>query len=204
MALITLPNIARSSFNFKRVTPYQENINEYTGRRQVVTSDRGWWECRYTLPDTVGQSDFYAWEAFIALAQNPDNSFRVRAEEVQQNGYSLGTAPGSLAVAGASQTGRSLTVDGAPTTGTVSNPVIPAGCKITVEDVMYTLTSGLNKTAASQVITIEPPLRSSPADNASIEWLEPYCLMYLAEVPDHPLSLGNVSSLSFLFREVVS
>jgi hypothetical protein len=203
MALIQLPNDDRAQAVWRLVMPSQQNLNPFTGRRQSVAGDRGWWECDYTIPTTVGQADYYAWGAFIRQAQNPDNTFRVRTEQVEQNGYNFTSQPGNCQVNGVGQTGRSFNIDGMEAGSQVSDPVLPAGAFLTIEDTLYQLTSGIAKTGANQAISVEPPLRSSPADNAPVSWLEPYCLMYLAETPDHPFGLGNIATLTLKFREFV-
>jgi hypothetical protein len=50
-------------------------------------------------------------------------------------------------------------------------------------------------------LSFEPPIRSAPADNAVVEYKNPYALMYLVEEPVIGVTVGDVHTLSLNLRE---
>jgi hypothetical protein len=202
--------------SWRLVQPAQNNISEWTGRRQTIASGRGWWECDYGLPPIVGDSAIREWRAFVAKARGAANDFRVPVHPTAQYSLSVtsetlvldfadmlylsegGAASLTAFVAGASQTGRSLTTDGWP----ASETVLEAGQFVTIGDQLLQLTEDVVSNASgAATITFEPALRASPADNAPIEYGNPYCLMYLDETPAISSGTGQVHSLSLKLRE---
>lgn len=73
---------------------------------------------------------------------------------------------GTVLVAGGSQTGTSLDVDGL--TGT---PQVGDTFSITGVELVYTITSAVTVSSGAATLTISPALDSSPADNAPITFL---------------------------------
>lgn len=196
MSLIDFPStpFARS-MAWRLVMPTQVNVSEWTGARQAMASGRGWWECQFELPPIVGEREFRPWGVFVAKARGSTNTFEVPVDSaVQVRGLQGYTAR----VNGGSQTGRSLITDGWP----VSRTVLYAGQFVTVGDQLLRLTSDIAANGSGQAtIAFEGALRASPADNAVIEFVRPYCLMYLAEEPTVSIEPGRVHSLSLKLRE---
>ena len=73
---------------------------------------------------------------------------------------------GTVLVAGGSQTGTSLNVDGLTATPQIGDTFTVGG----IEKV-YTITGSVTVTAGAATLTINPALDSSPADNAAIDFL---------------------------------
>jgi len=79
---------------------------------------------------------------------------------------------------------------------------LQAGQYVTINNQLLQLTANVTTNASGQAtITFEPPIRTSPADNALIEFKNPYCLMYLKEKPAISVEAGYVYSLSLSLRE---
>jgi hypothetical protein len=101
-------------------------------------------------------------------------------------------------VNGAGQQGRTLNTDGWP----LSTTVLQAGQYVTINNQLLQLTENVTSNGSGvATLTFEPPVRVSPADNAAIEYKNPYCLMYLVEEPTLSVETGYVYSLSLNLRE---
>lgn len=194
MTTITFPSSPKpSTMSWRLVQPAQQNISQWTGARQVLASGRGWWECSLTLPPIVGESAVNSWRAFTALARGAANDFRVPVNEIAQS-----SAVATPLVNGAGQTGRSLNTDGWP----VSITVLYAGQFVTIGNQLLQLTADVVSNGSGQAtISFEPAIRVSPADNAIIEYKNPYALMYFLEDPGYSVEPGLVYSMSFNLRE---
>lgn len=194
MAIIDFPSSpSPRNMAWRLVMPSQTNVSEWTGARQTMSSGRGWWECMISLPPIVGASAFAPWRSFIAKARGSANEFRVPVDPTSQ-GDSL---PATVQVNGANQTGRTLVTDGWGANGLK----LIAGQFVTVSDQLLQLTADVTSVSGSATLSFEPPLRSSPADNASIEVRNPFALMHFTEEPSYNVDLANVYDLSLSLRE---
>lgn len=195
MTLITMPSTPfAQSMDWRFIRPVQVNVSEWTGSRQALDSGRGWWECNYALPPIVGDTNARPWRSFVALALGGVNTFQVPVTKTNQTTQTSGTPR----VNGANQTGRSLITDGWPNSVTA----LRAGQYVTVGDQLLQLTANVTSNGSGQAtLTFEPPLRSSPADNALITYILPYCLMYMAEEPVQGHGIGDTYTLSLNLRE---
>lgn len=194
MATITYPSTPKpQGMSWRLVMPAQTNVSDWTGRRQTIASGRGWWECQVTFPPIVGTDSINAWRAFIAKSRGKANDFQVPVDATAQS-----SATATPLVNGASQTGRTLNTDGWP----VSSTVLQAGQFVTIGNQLLQLTENVTSNASGvATLNFEPPVRTSPADNAAIEFKNPYCLMYLVEEPTLSVETGYVYSLSLNLRE---
>lgn len=179
--------------SWRLVQPAQQNMSEWTGARQVLASGRGWWECSVTLPPIVGEAAVNPWRAFFGLARGAANDFRVPVNEIAQS-----SSTATPLVNGAGQTGRSLNTDGWP----ISTTVLSAGQFVTIGNQLLQLTANVTSNASGQAtISFEPAIRVSPADNAAIEYKNPYALMYFVENPGYSVEPGLIYSLTLNLRE---
>jgi hypothetical protein len=194
MATITYPSTPKANgMAWRLIMPSQTNVSEWTGRRQTVASGRGWWECQITLPPIVGTTNVNAWRSFIAKARGRANDFQIPVDPTAQS-----ASASTPLVNGASQTGRTLATDGWP----VSTTVLVAGQYVTINNQLLQLTENITSNGSGvATLTFEPPVRTSPADNAAIEYKNPYCLMYFVEEPTLSVENGYVYSLSLNLRE---
>jgi hypothetical protein len=222
MALITFPSTpGPSSMQWRLDQPTQINTSAWTGKRQALPSGRGWWECSYNLPPIVGTAAFNPWRAFIALSRGGANEFRVPVDPTPQepdtatptDGSTLsldfivreyfslgGTTSLDAYVSGAGQTGRSLTTGGWPS----SDTVLAAGEFVTINDQLLQLTADVvSDGSGNATITFEPPIRVIPASGDSIEYRNPYALMYLTEIPVYDVSMGYAYSIQLNLREAI-
>lgn len=194
MTTITLPPFPKTPpLPLTLVRPAQVNTSGWTGRRQVLASGRGWWECSISLTPIVGQENYRPWAAFLALTDGPVNDFRVPVDPTPQT-----TLVNTVRVKGADQTGNTLITDGWPASVTV----LKAGMFVTVADQLLQLTSNVTTNASGEVtLTFKPALRVAPADNTVIEYKNPYCLMFLKDEPTPSIDQGYIYGLTFNLRE---
>ena len=194
MATITYPSTPKAnSMSWRLIMPSQTNASEWTGRRQTIASGRGWWECQIVLPPIVGTTNVNVWRSFIAKARGRANDFQIPVDPTAQS-----ASASTPLVNGASQTGRTLATDGWP----VSTTVLVACQFVTINNQLLQLTENVTSNGSGvATLTFEPPIRVSPADNAAIEYNNPYCLMYFVEEPTLSVENGYVYSLSLNLRE---
>ena len=194
MATITYPSTPKpQGIAWRLLMPAQTNVSDWTGRRQTLASGRGWWEAQITFPPIIGTTNINAWRSFIAKSRGTANDFRVPVDPVAQS-----SATATPLVNGAGQTGRTLNTDGWP----LSSTVLQAGQFVTINNQLLQLTENVTSNGSGvATLTFEPPIRTSPADNAAIEYKNPYCLMYFVEEPTLSVENGYVYSLSLNLRE---
>lgn len=194
MATITFPSTpAPSGMTWRLIQPAQNNISGWTGARQVLASGRGWWECSVSLPPMVGEASVAPWRSFFAKLQGAANDFRLPVNEIAQS-----SSTATPLVNGGSQTGRSIVTDGWP----LSTTVLSAGMYVTINNQLLQLTADVVSNGSGQAtISVAPAVRTSPADNAPIEFKNPYALMYVLEEPTVSVEPGLVYSTSFSARE---
>jgi hypothetical protein len=194
MATITFPSSPKpSGMQWRLIMPAQNNVSGWTGQRQVIASNRGWWECQFTLPPIVGTTAVKPWRAYIAQARGMANDFQVPVHPTAQSALS-----NTVLVRGAGQTGRSIVTDGWPN----STTVLSAGDYVTIDDQLLQLTANVTSNGSGiATLTFEPPIRSAPSDNDPVEYKNPYALMYFIEEPTLSAEIGDVYTLSFQFRE---
>jgi len=194
MATITYPSSPKpNGMSWRLVMPSQTNVSDWTGRRQTIASGRGWWECQLSLPPIVGTANVNAWRSFIAKSRGRANDFQIPVDPIAQS-----AATATPLVNGAGQTGRTLNTDGWP----LSTTVLVAGQFVTINNQLLQLTENVTSNGSGvATLTFEPPIRTSPADNAAIQYKNPYCLMYFVEEPTLSVENGYVYSLSLNLRE---
>lgn len=111
-----------------------------------------------------------------------------------------GTGAGTPLVKGASQTGYSLLTDG----WSNSQTVLKAGDRVTVNNQMLLIaTDATSDGSGNCTLTLAHPLRSSPADNASIEKASPYAIYILAETVESAAVPGVFKTIEAVFEEAV-
>lgn len=194
MATVIFPSSPKpNGMSWRLVMPAQTNVSDWTGRRQTIASGRGWWECQLSLPPIVGTANVNAWRSFIAKSRGRANDFQIPVDTTAQS-----AASATPLVNGAGQTGRTLATDGWP----LSSTVLVAGQFVTINNQLLQLTENVTSNGSGvATLTFEPPIRTSPADNAAIEYKNPYCLMYFVEEPTLSVENGYVYSLSLNLRE---
>lgn len=218
MATITFPSTPKpQSMVWRLVQPAQTNISTWTGARQTLGSNRGWWECDITMPPVVSEASARQWLSFIAQTQGQVNDFQIKVSPSEQannwagpfTNLSLDFINGSYTanttalasyptVKGSGQTGRSLLTEG----WKPSTTIMYAGQYVTINNQLLRLTENIVSNAAGEAtLTFAPPLRVSPANGNAVEFRNPYALMYVTEQINEPIEPGMIYGFSFTLRE---
>ena len=194
MTTKTLPSTPKpSEMSWRLVQPAQNNINAWTGGRQVIASGRGWWECEYALPPIVGTENFNPWRGFIASMRGAANDVQIPVDPTPQSALA-----NTVLVNGAGQFGRSINTDGWP----VSTTILTAGQFVTIGDQLLQLTADVTSNGSGQAtLSFEPSIRTPTTDNAPVEYKNPYCLMYLIEEPAYNVAAGYIYTLGLKLKE---
>lgn len=195
MSLIDFPSIPKiQSMTWRLVQPTQVNISGWTGGRQALASNRGWWEATANIPPIVGERNFLEWRRFLAQSRGMANTFKVPFVTENQSVYS-GLTP---RVNGAGQTGRTIATDG----WRANSTVLRAGQAVNIGDQLVVLTADVTANGSGEAsIEIEVPVRAATTDNTLITYQRPYCVMYLTEEPRYSVAPGMVFDLALDLRE---
>lgn len=155
-------------------------VSPLSGMTRTLARGGDRWACTLTCNNLVGAKRAVL-QAFLARLRGqahrvvlPDHAYNRR-----------GTQTANVLVKGASQTGSSLLVDGGVYTRTLL-----AGDMITVANYLYMVVVDATFNASTEAtLTITPPLRASPADNAPVTITSPTARFLLA---DNTVSWSNV------------
>ena len=184
----------RAQFGLMRMDAVLSSpLNGVTQR--IVRGGAGWvasleWE---TIPTRAKAQRL---SAYLAQAGRGDNLIVVSDPSYTAQG----AVSGVLTVAGGSQTGTSLAIDGCVAGATV----FEAGDYFTVGGELKQVTQTCVASATgTATVYFEPALRSSPTDNAFLYAAVPTCAMYLAESPVFSHRAPKISSVSVGLREAV-
>lgn len=159
----------------------------FTGTQQVQDWGGRWWE--YDIEFSVLQGlNARKLSAFLDALYGSVNTFTFRDPSIQ-NPTGLGTP----LVNGAGQTGSSLVTDGWTGSGLRAGDFFSLGTLTSLR--LYRLTADAPPTAGAATLQIIPPLRSSPADNAALNVVNPGVL--LRATSPIPTGIGRVDKHQF-------
>lgn len=135
----------------------------FTGSQQVYRHQGAWWEAEISLPP-MKRADAEEWIGFLLSLKGRSGTFLLGDPA---GASPRGTWAGTPLVAGGSQTGEALTVDGFSAGATVKRGdyiQLGSGTATRLHKVLT------DATASSGSITLDlwPRLRESPADNAVV------------------------------------
>lgn len=137
------------------------------------------WGGDFTLPPIQDPAIAAAWAVFFVQLRGQSGRFYAGDPK---GATPRGTPTGTPLVAGASQTGTSLTTDG----WTPSKTVFKAGDYFSVtggsrREMKKIVADATSDGSGNATLTFEPPIRNSPADNAAITVSSATCIMMLAD-----------------------
>lgn len=142
------------------------STSPFTFQQQVIAHQGQRWEVDVTLPP-MKHSDARIWLAWLAKLDGTLNTFNIGDP---LGASAQGPAGGTPLVAGASQTGTSINIDGCTSSQT---GWLKAGDYIQIGSAadarLYMVTDDVNTNASGEAtINIWPQIRTAPSDNASI------------------------------------
>jgi len=153
------------------------------------------WEGVWVTP-SLSTSDMKALKAWLVSLKGQINTFKA----YDPDNRTLENAPGNALVAGASQTGTSINVDGWP----LSQTVMLAGEFFQFEDEFKMCLEDVVTNGSGQAtINFEPAIRTSPANNATVIVTNPFFIARLADVYGGTETNQNkIGVVSITFEEV--
>lgn len=180
MTIYTLPSspaIRRSSFGKVANTRYF--TSPLNGRTQTVELPGARWQASYTLP-AMTRAKAATWQAWLARLQGMAGRFYAYDPDARTP---RGTATGTPLVKGASQTGLSLITDGW-TSGVTG--ILLAGDYIAFDtsagrELRMVVADATSDGSGNATLTLDAPIRTSPADNEPLILTDPSCIMMLAD-----------------------
>lgn len=175
MTILTFPTLLKSTpalIDWSLVSNTQSFSSPLSAAVQTVEMPGARWKAAFVM-DNLTAADAALIQAFMA-------KLRGRAGRFYLWNFARPTPRGTIAgtplVKGAAQTGTSLLIDGC-TAGTT----LLAGDYIGVNSELKLVVGDATASVGGEMtLTIEPPLRSSPADNAPITTTRPTAVMMLA------------------------
>ncbi len=166
------------------------------GTVQTVEFPGARWTLTGSLPPLKRATGAAEWQAFFAQLRGLAGRFYAGDPGAKRP---RGTALGTPLVNGGSQTGATLVTDG--WTPSQAQALLPGDYfQVGNELKLVVATTVVGGTGAA-TIAFEPPLRASPADNASIVTVNPVCTMRLVE-PTSGWDIEEAGLYGFAFAGV--
>lgn len=175
MTTLTWPTLSRAAprvLDFSLVPNTQSFSSPLSGSVQTVEMPGARWQMSFVM-ENLTETDSALLQAFLV-------KLRGRAGRFYLHNFARATPRGTLSgtplVKGAAQTGNTLAIDGC----TVGSTLL-AGDFIGVNGELKMVVADATADGSGEMsLTIEPPLRSSPADNAAITTTRPTATFMLA------------------------
>lgn len=167
LSLPTNKGIANIKIMARNATAMSQS--PFTYSLQVYRFPGQAWEADITLP-SMKRADAEEWVSFLLKLKGRYGTFLLGDPNASTPRGSAATAPGTPVVAGGSQTGGSLNIDGCPTSATgylKAGDYIQLGTGATAR--LYKVLNDVNTNGSgAATLDIWPDLRSSPSDNATV------------------------------------
>lgn len=173
MAILTMPSSGVRNVMFGSRRNTVKTTSPFTRSTQAVSRAGDQWFATWEI--AVGTQEMRAeWQAFLMQAANVENRFKAYDHFASR----MGTGAGTPLVMGAGQTGNSLIVDG----WTAGSGVLNKGDLFSVNDELKMVVADVVANSSGvATLTFEPKIRVSPANNAPVTTVAPYCLMRLVD-----------------------
>ncbi len=179
MTILTWPTLSRAAPRQVRwglVSNTMSFSSPLSGAMQTLEMPGARWRCSFVMENLI-EDDAALLQAMLVRLRGQSNRLLLHnfARPVPR-----GTATGTPLVKGASQTGASLDTDG----WTAGITALKAGDFFGVNGELKMATAdAVADGSGNATISFEPPLRSSPADNAAITTTRPLAIFMLSS-PD--------------------
>jgi len=188
-----------ATFRFIYRNAVGRNESPFSFTEQVYDWGGQIWEIEGSMP-LMTRDTAEIFNAFLAALKGRKGTFLV---PFPGQGTALGPATGTPLVMGGSQTGSALITDG--WTPSLS-PIVKAGTLFSLgtgsSTRLYKNLQDANSNGSGQAtFDIWPNLRTSPADNAALDFTDPYGLFRMASNVQ-PIDINNESQHSFSFRAI--
>ena len=178
MSILTFPSVASigvAEASFSLVYNTQSFASPLNKSTQTLELPGAMWSARFLFKDLFN-ADSRAFKAFLAQLRGMSGRFYLGD---LSHLTPRGTAGGAPLVKGAGQVGSTLLTDGWPAN---QSGVLLPGDYYGVNGELKIVTAVIpTDSGGNATISFEPPLRSSPPDNAAIVTSSPSCVMRLVD-----------------------
>lgn len=200
LSLPTVSGIASVNFIARSATGI--TTSPFTLESQVFRNQGERFEADVSLAP-MKRDDAEQWNAFFLKLYGQFGTFLLGDPNASVPRGSASTTPGTPVVNGASQTGDTLNIDGAPASAT---GYLKAGDYIQLgsgtSSRLYKVLDDANSNGSGEVaLTIYPDLRSSPSDGATVVVSDAKGLFRL-NTPTHQWSISQDSFYSMTFGAI--
>lgn len=193
MNIIALPSdtqpgvTAPSSIEWDAQEKVEQNVSIYTGQTQTYDLMNSFWSGTISLP-VMNRYSYDAWGAFILALRGQLNCFQLGdPKAVTPKGLAIGTP----LVAGANQTGYTLTTRG--WAENITGLLLP-GDYLQVGYRLYRVTTSINSDGSGNaVIPVWPNIRDLPADGTNVVTRNCHGLFRLAANSGNKFSVNPAS-----------
>lgn len=175
MTTLSWPTLTRTAprvLDFSLVPNTQSFSSPLSGAVQTIEMPGARWKVSFML-ENLAEADSALLQAFLV-------KLRGRAGRFYLHNFARseprGTQRGTPLVKGASQTGTTLAIDGC----TVGATLLAGDFFAVNGELKMVVANSTADGAGEMTLTFEPPLRSSPADNAAITLVQPTATFMLA------------------------
>jgi hypothetical protein len=198
---LTFPSVGIVQSSFSLTSTTASSVSPFTGEEQVYFFGGQFWEGSVTFKPST-RAEIAEVQSFLAKLKGRFGTFLYNDPD---DISAVGGVGGTVTVNGASQTGNTLTVDGMTPSSTIRKAGDYFSLGTGLNSRLYMFTEDLVSDGAGEgTATFEPNLRSSPADNDTLDITNPTGLFRLAD--NTALWNSNRSSVyevSISFREVI-
>ena len=178
MATYNFPDIRPTSQTFELATNTKRFQSPLSNSIQTISRKGSHWRTTMTFSNMMPE-DRAVLMAFISKLDG--QTHRMRISDYGAIRYGNAVSPETPLVQGSDQTGSTLTVDGV--TAAVSN-YFAAGDYISFNNELHVVTANASSNVSGEVeVSIAPPIRKSPANNASVEYAAPFGVFMMANNP---------------------
>lgn len=167
----------------------------FTGTQQVQDWGGAWWEFEIDLAVQQDQAGRQV-SAFLASLRGPVNTFVFRDAFIR-NPLGLGTP----LVNGSGQVGGTLVCDGWTGTGLRAGDFFSLGTGTATR--LHQVILDAPPTAGAATLQFVPPLRSSPANNAPLNVVNPGVLLRLTAPAPSEIGLADLYRFTISAREAI-
>lgn len=187
MTTFAFPSITPTTNTFELVANTRTFQSPLTNAVQTSSRKGSLWRASLQFSNLKGD-DRQEMQAFLVKLNGQQHRFTLHDHSYTRRGAGGGT----LLVKGASQSGTALVCDGA--TASVNN-YLRAGDYISFNNELHMVVVDANSDASGNVtLSIAPPIRKTPADNAVVDYLTPVSGVFMLAGPASWETQTDISS----------
>ena len=191
MATYNFPSITPTNQTFELVTNTKSFQSPLSNSIQTISRKGSYWKTTMVFNNLTG-SQRSELQAFISKLDGQAHRMRIRDYGAVRYGNAV--SPQTPLVQGSGQSGSTLTVDGASANVT---DYFAAGDYISFNNELHIVTADANSNVSGVVeVSIAPPIRKTPANNAAVEYSAPFGVFMMTNNPQWLTQAPYFSSIT--------